>query len=139
MTSPRRPRNPLVRALLNRLLGDEGERAAARFLRRRGLRVITRNYRTPYGEVDLIAREGNTLVFVEVKTRREGHPAEAVTPEKERRLTLAALGFLRRFRLLEQPSRFDVVAVVWPESDSPPAIEHFPNAFEPPGRGQFFR
>jgi putative endonuclease len=130
--------NRLVRSVLNRLLGDEGERAAARHLRRRGLRVITRNYRTPRGEIDLIARDGDTLVFVEVKTRRAGHPAEAVTPEKQRRLSLAALTFLRRFGLLEQRCRFDVVAVVWPDAVSPPAIDHIPNAFEPPGRGQFF-
>jgi putative endonuclease len=131
--------NRLVRAVLNRLLGNEGERAAARYLRRRGLRIITRNYRTTRGEIDLIARDGDTLVFVEVKTRRAGRPAEAVTPQKQRRLTLAALNFLRRFELLEQRCRFDVVAVVWPDGARSPTIEHIPNAFEPPGRGQFFR
>ncbi len=131
--------NRLVRAVLNRLLGDEGERAAARFLRRRGFRVITRGYRTARGEIDLIAREGNTLVFVEVKTRRKGEPSEAVTLEKERRLTLAALHFLRRYHLLEQRCRFDVIAIVWPDSRQPPTIEHIVNAFEPPGRGQFFQ
>jgi len=128
-----------VRAVLNRLLGDAGERVAARYLRRQGMRVITRGFRTARGEIDLIAREGDTLVFVEVKTRRRGQPAEAVSPEKQRRLTLTALQFLRRFRLLECPCRFDVVAVVWPDDSRPPSIEHFRNAFEPPGRGQFFR
>ena len=102
--------NPIVRAFWNRWLGDRGEREAARFLRRRGLRVLIRGYRTDQGEVDLIARDGDTLVFVEVKSRRQGEPAEAVTPEKQRRLTLAALHFLRRHDLLEQPCRFDVVA-----------------------------
>ncbi len=131
--------NPFVRAVLNRLLGREGERAAARHLRRRGFRVITRGYNTSRGEIDLIARDGDTLVFVEVKTRREGCPLEAVTPEKERRLTLAALHFLRRYDLLEQRCRFDVVAVHWPDSARAPSIEHVVNAFEPPGRGQFFR
>jgi putative endonuclease len=131
--------NRWLRAVLNRLLGDRGERAAARYLRRRGLRIITRNYCTTHGEIDLIARDADTLVFVEVKTRRRGQPAEAVTPEKERRLTLAALQFLRRHRLLEQKARFDVVAVVWPDDGRPPAIEHIPNAFEPPGRFQLFR
>jgi len=131
--------NRFVRALIRRVLGDAGERAAARDLRRRGFRVITRGYRTARGEIDLIARDGDTLVFVEVKTRRSGHPAEAVTPEKQRRLTLAALHFLRKYQLLEQRCRFDVVAVVWPEGSATPTIEHFPNAFEPPGRGQFFR
>jgi putative endonuclease len=131
--------NRIVRAVLNRVLGDRGERAAARYLRRRGLRVITRGYRTALGEIDLIARDGDTLVFVEVKTRRAGLPAEAVTAEKERRLTLTALQFLRRYRLLEQRCRFDVVAVVWPDAAGSPTIQHIVNAFEPPGRGQFFR
>ncbi len=131
--------NRVLRALLNRVLGDEGERAAARHLKKRGMRVITRGYRTPRGEIDLIARDGDTLVFVEVKTRRAGHPAEFVTEEKQRRLTLAALHFLRRHRLLDQHCRFDVVAIVWAERARTPLIESFKNAFEPPGNGQFFR
>jgi putative endonuclease len=136
---PRGPLNPIVRALLGRLLGDRGEREAALYLRRQGLRVLVRGYRTPRGEIDLIARDGDTLVFVEVKTRRQGQPAEAVTPEKQERLTLAALHFLRRHRLLEGRSRFDVVAVVWPDQNRTPLIEHIRNAFEASGRGQFFR
>jgi putative endonuclease len=131
--------NPIARAFLNRLLGDRGERLAARHLRRQGLRVILRGYRTPHGEIDLIAREGPTLVFVEVKARRQGEPAEAVTPAKQRRLTLAALEFLKRHDLLEQPSRFDVVAIIWPDDRRPPSLEHFRNAFEAVGRGQMFR
>jgi putative endonuclease len=131
--------NATVRALLNHLLGDRGERAAARHLRRQGLRVLLRGYRTARGEVDLIARDGRTIVFVEVKTRRRGAPSEAVTPEKERRLTLAALQFLQENRLLDCPARFDVIAVVWPDDRGTPAIEHYRNAFEADGRGQFFR
>lgn len=130
---------PKLRALMNRVLGDEGERLAARYLRRKGLRIITRGYRTPRGEIDLIAREGFRLVFVEVKTRRQGEPAEAVTPEKERRLTLAAMEFLKRNRVLDAPSRFDVIAIVWPEGGGKPSIEHIENAFEAVGRGQMFR
>ncbi|MBX6315747.1 MAG: YraN family protein [Isosphaeraceae bacterium] len=130
---------PNLRAWLRRLLGDRGERAAARYLRRRGLRIITRGYRTPLGEIDLIARDGDTLVFIEVKTRRRGDPTEAVTPEKQRRLTLAALHFLRRYDLLEGRCRFDVVAVTWPEAGQALSIEHFPAAFEAVGRDQMFR
>src|SRR2546421_87475 len=75
--------NPIVRAMLNRVLGQEGERAAARFLRKyRGMRILMRNYRGPAGEIDLIARDGDVLVFVEVKTRRAGIPAEAVGPAR---------------------------------------------------------
>ncbi len=129
----------LVGGFWNRVLGDRGERAAARFLRRKGMRVITRGYRTRYGEIDLIARDGDILVFVEVKSRRQGVPAEAVTFEKQRRITLAALHFLRKHDLLDLRSRFDIVAVVWPDERGEPQIEHIPNAFEAVGRGQMFR
>jgi putative endonuclease len=74
-----------------------------------------------------------------VKARRRGVPAEAVTPEKERRLSLAALQFLHKYKLLEARSRFDIVAIVWPDDRSPPQIEHFKNAFEAVGRWQMFR
>ena len=131
--------NRFMRALFNRILGDEGERAAARYLRQQGYRVITRGYRTSRGEIDLIAREGNVLVLIEVKTRRGGQPAEAVTLEKQRRLINVALQFLKRHRLLEQRCRFDVIAIVWADSSGEPVIEHIRNAFEPPGQGQFFR
>lgn len=138
MNSPQPP-SP-GRRLWNLWFGDRGEREAARFLRRRGLRILGRGYRTPQGEIDLIARDGDTLVFVEVKSRREGQPAEAVTPEKQRRLTLAALHFLRRHGLLEQRCRFDVVAIVWPDGRRrPAAIDHIPHAFEAVGHGQMFR
>jgi len=128
----------IVRALLNRLLGERGERTAARYLRRHGMRVLCRRYRTKLGEIDLIAREADTLVFIEVKARRRGAPAEAVTDEKQRRLTLTALHFLRKYDLLEQRSRFDVVAIVWPDDRRAPEIEHIRNAFEAVGRGQMF-
>jgi putative endonuclease len=130
---------PIVEALWNRLLGDRGEREAALYLRRHGLRVLRRGYRTDHGEIDLIALDGDVVVFVEVKARRQGTPAEAVTPEKQRRLTLAGLHFLKKFGLLDQRSRFDVVAIVWPEDRSPPRIEHIRDAFEAVGRGQMFR
>jgi len=131
--------NPILRAMLNRILGREGEAAAARYLRRQGMRILTRNHRGPAGEIDLIARDGDTLVFVEVKTRRAGVPAEAVTPAKEKALTLTALHFLRRHRALDVCSRFDIVAIVWPDSRRKPQIEHIRNAFEAVGRGQMFR
>ncbi|MHC5537121.1 YraN family protein [Singulisphaera rosea] len=131
--------NPRLRAILSRIFGGQGEREAARFLRRKGFRILLQGYRTPLGEVDLIARDGDTLVFVEVKARRHGEPAEAVTPEKQRRLTLAALQFLKEYDLLEQRSRFDVVAIVWPEGSRTPSIDHFANAFDAVGRGQLFR
>ena len=129
----------VVRGLWNRLLGDRGERAAARYLRRHGMRIITRGYHTAWGEIDLVARDAETLVFIEVKARRRGTPAEAVTAEKQRRLTLASLHFLQRNKLLEQRCRFDVVAIVWPDDRKPPQIEHIRDAFESVGRGQLYR
>jgi putative endonuclease len=122
-------------------LGNEGERLAARYLRRQGFRILARRYRTPAGEIDLVARDGKSIVFVEVKTRRSeaaGQPHEAVDHYKQAQLTRLALAFLKRFRLLEQPARFDVVSIVWESAASGPEIIHYRNAFEPPGRGQMF-
>ena len=119
-------------------LGWAGERAAARFLRRRGFTIVARGARDRLGEIDLVAVERRTVVFVEVKTRRSrraGAPVEAVGPDKQRRLTRAALSFLRRHDLLEAPARFDVVGVVWPRGRRP-VIKHYGNAFEPTGRWQ---
>jgi putative endonuclease len=103
------------------------------------MRILMRGYTAHHGEIDLIARDGDTLVFVEVKTRRQGVPAEAVTPEKQRRITLAALHFLREHGLLEQRCRFDIVAIDWPDDRREPRIDHIRNAFEAVGRGQMFR
>lgn len=128
-----------LRNLLSRWLGERGERAALRYLKARGYRLILRGYRSNYGEVDLIARDQNVLVFVEVKARRRGDPAEAVTVDKQRKLTLTALHFLKRHRLLEQACRFDVIAIVWPVDRGQPEIEHYRHAFEAVGLGQFFR
>jgi putative endonuclease len=86
-----------------------------------------------------VAVDGDVVVFVEVKARRQGTPAEAVTPEKQRRLTLAALHFLKKHRMLDQRSRFDVVAIIWPDDRGEPQIEHIRDAFEAIGRGQMFR
>lgn len=129
----------VAEAFWNRLLGNRGEREAARYLKHHGLKVVCRGYRTEHGEVDLVAIEGNVIVFVEIKTRRQGTPAEAVTQEKQRRLTLAALHFLRKHKLLEQRSRFDVVSIIWPDLDRKPQIDHIRDAFEAVGRGQMFR
>ena len=114
-------------------LGDRGEAQAARFLRRKGYKLLGRHDRRRAGELDLVALDGQVIVFVEVKTRRSaefGHPAEAVGPEKQRRLTRAALAWLKRYDLLDQPARFDVIAITWPLDAKHPTIEHFPNAFE---------
>lgn len=95
-------------------LGKAGEDLACRELERRGYAVVARRYRTRSGEIDIIARDGPTVVFVEVKARRGaafGVGAEAVTAFKRRRLAHVALDYLARHRLLDHPCRFDVVSI----------------------------
>lgn len=131
----------LGRRRRSRTLGQRGEAAAAKFLKKRGFTIVARSDRGRLGEIDLIAVQDRTVVFVEVKTRTShdaGHPADAVDDEKQRRLTRLALTYLKRHNLLEHPARFDVVAVTWPEGERKPKIEHFPNAFEPVGNWQMF-
>lgn len=112
-------------------MGDRGENLAARFLRDLGYRIIVRNFRNEVGELDIIARDGNTLVFVEVKTRT----LEEVTPElqvddtKQKQLTRVAQAYMSRFGSPRPPARFDVIAVIWPEGRDP-VIRHIPHAFE---------
>jgi len=127
----------LGRLLPNKPLGQRGERAAERHLRRSGYRIVARGDRSKWGELDLIAVDGETVVFVEVKTRDgqdAGHPSEAVNLTKRRKLTRLAVSFLKRHGLLESPARFDVVAVTWPQDARRPQIEHFKNAFEAVGQ-----
>lgn len=122
-------------------LGDAGERQAAKYLQRKGYRIITRRFRFGRGDIDLVARDGETIVFVEVKTRRSsdrGKPEEAVDLFKQKQLTKLALAFLKRYNLLERAARFDVISIVWPDDRQPPTITHFQNAFPPVGRGQMF-
>lgn len=131
----------LSRLRPKRTLGQRGEAAAATFLKRLGYVIVARSDRGRLGEIDLIAVDGRTVVFVEVKTRSShdaGHPAEAVDEQKQRRLTRLALTFLKRHELLDHAARFDVVAVTWPTPQVTPTIEHYRNAFEPSGRGQWF-
>lgn len=130
-----------MRGILAKFLGDDGERLAAQFLRRQGFKILARQYHTKLGELDLICREGETIVFVEVKTRRSdaaGRPEEAVTFAKQKQLTRAALAFLKQHGLLECAARFDVVSIVWPADSGDPSIDHYRDAFPPVGSGQMF-
>ncbi len=127
--------------LLNRWLGNRGERKAAGFLRGLGYRILARQYANRHGEIDLIARDGDTLVFVEVKTRRSnagGLPVEAVTTDKQRKLTMTALVWLKRRGLLESRCRFDVVSIIWPKDSKTPEITHYKNAFPAVGINSMF-
>lgn len=123
-------------------LGQRGEAAAARYLKRLGYKIVARGTHIRRGEIDIIAVDGRTIVFVEVKTRDSsvaGEPHEAVDLKKQDRLTRLALVYLKRRRLLDYPARFDVVSIIWPRSERRPKIQHIKNAFEATGRGQMFR
>ena len=111
-------------------LGALGEDLACRELRRRGYAILARRYRTRHGEIDIVASHGSVLVFVEVKARstgRFGGPVAAVTPAKQRKLTLMALDYLARSHTSGVACRFDVVAVAM--VDGRPRVEVVINAF----------
>ena len=115
-------------------LGKIGENLACGELERRGYAILTRRYRHAGAEIDIVARDGPALVFVEVKTRegREfGDGAEAVTRRKRRRIAMAATDYLARHQTGECPCRFDVVSIML--SDGEPEIEVIPNAFDASG------
>jgi putative endonuclease len=122
-------------------LGERGERAAERFLKRLGYKIVARHDRGRLGELDLVAVDDRTVVFVEVKTRRDdmvGSPAEAVDERKQAKLSRLALAYLKRHGLLDYSARFDVVAITWPEVTQPPKIVHYINAFPVVGVGQMY-
>ena len=112
--------------------GRAGEEAAAHFLESRGYEILHRNYRLPLGEIDLVARDRNWIVFVEVKARTGhgyGAPAEAVDGKKQLRMTRAAFAYLAEHRLEGRDCRFDVLGVLI-GSDGRLEIEHLVNAFD---------
>jgi putative endonuclease len=111
-------------------LGKEGEEIALRFFRKKGYRIIERNYRTPLGEIDLIAKDGDVIVFIEVKTRIDiafGRPFEAVDWRKKEKIKKVSLCFLKRFRY-EVPARFDVLSINIENGEK--KVEHIRDAFE---------
>src|SRR5262245_6386004 len=113
-------------------LGRLGEELACAELERLGYVVVTRRYRTRYGELDIVARHEGMLVFVEVKARESrdfGHPAEAVTPQKMRRLFLMATDYVMCAGVRDTAFRFDVVSVEM--QFDPPRITVYPDAFRP--------
>jgi putative endonuclease len=111
--------------------GKSGEDRAADELERRGYAITARRYRTKHGEIDIVARDGETTVFVEVKARTNdefGTAAEAVTRRKQRRLVSMAVDYIARLRLGDVPCRFDVVAIDGVGESA--VITVYPNAFE---------
>lgn len=112
-------------------VGRQGEDLAAEYLKNRGYKVIARNFRTRFGEIDLICRHRRVLVFVEVKTRSStyfGPPGAAVDRRKQQKLSRTALAFLQEKRWADQSARFDVLEVTFDRGR--PLINHLEDAFD---------
>lgn len=115
---------------MKKSLGNKGEEIASVFLKKKGLKILERNYRTPAGEIDIIAKDGNTLVFVEVKTRTGdlfGQPVEAICQRKRKTMERTALYYILKGKQ-ECPARFDVIGIKILSGRE--EIEHLKNAFE---------
>lgn len=115
-------------------LGQQGEDAAAAYLRKLGYRILARRERVLRGDIDIVALDERTVVFVEVRTRsdcRHGHPAETVGHRKQRRIAELANAYIRKNRLEDCRVRIDVVAVTFSDVGLP-QVEHFQDAFESP-------
>jgi putative endonuclease len=115
----------------NQIFGKTGESVAADYLSRQGYQILERNYRSKVGEIDIIAQDGDALVFVEVKTRRSESFASAksaITAQKRKKISMAALSYLKKKGLLHKKARFDVVTVVDPAGSA--KIDLIPNAFD---------
>lgn len=115
----------------DQLFGKEGESLAVLHLKEQGYKIIEQNYRTKLGEIDIIAKEKNTVVFIEVKSRKSGDfgsPKYAVTPKKMRKISMVALYFLKVTNQSRVKARFDVVSISPGEKE--PEIEIIKNAFD---------
>ncbi|MCK4536193.1 MAG: YraN family protein [Desulfuromonadales bacterium] len=112
-------------------LGARGEEIAVRYLQDRRFKILERNFATPIGEIDIIARQGRTLAFIEVKTRRSnafGSPAEAVGPRKQRQILKTAKWYLASGQGRGLQPRFDVISILVQGENV--QVEHIPAAFE---------
>jgi len=112
-------------------LGAKGEKIARQFLQKAGYKILETNWRGGLGEIDLIAEEGDNLVFIEVKTRSStdrGHPFESIGSRKQRQLIKAAREYLGKHGFEERYCRFDAVSVL--HGDGEPQLELIKNAFE---------
>ena len=118
-----------------RQFGDKGEKIAKAFLRKKGIAVHAVNYRTPFGEIDLVAQEGGELIFVEVKTRRSetfGRPEESVTPAKIQHILRSGEFYMQTHKWVDRPWRIDVIAITM-KAGSDPEIVHFTHIDNPQG------
>jgi putative endonuclease len=111
--------------------GEQGEALAVQRLKKAGYKIIETNYRTRLGEIDIIAKDKDTIVFVEVKSRRSvnfGNPKQAVTLRKQKKISMVALSYLKTTGQSNAKARFDVVTVI--SNQDKPQVEIIKNAFE---------
>jgi putative endonuclease len=111
--------------------GEKGEALAVRRLKKAGYKILETNYRTQLGEIDIIAKEDDTIVFVEVKSRRSvqfGNPKQAITVQKQKKISMVALCYLKATGQSAARARFDVVTVI--SNQDKPQVEIIKNAFE---------
>lgn len=128
MTQAHHSREPFV--IDRAAIGRSGEDVACELLQKRGMKILDRNVREKFAEIDIVADDNGTLCFIEVRTRkddRHGHPAETIGPAKQRSVRRAAEAYLARKRrsLQTTPVRFDAVTIVWHSGE----VIHFENAF----------
>jgi putative endonuclease len=113
-------------------LGRRGEDEAASYLKKQGYILLQRNYRCPLGEIDIIAKDGKTLVFAEVRARSSGRfglPQESIHWHKQSRLRKVAQYYLKAVQKEEAPVRFDVLALLFDRENQPVHVEHIKGAF----------
>jgi len=113
-------------------LGKQGEDLAVASLEERGYHILERNYRIKLGEIDIVARQDDTICFVEVKTRTtpaSGHPGEAISRSKQHKLSKVALSYLKDHKLMNKRARFDVVSIIT-NAPQEKSIKIVQNAFE---------
>jgi putative endonuclease len=111
-------------------VGRGGEEEAARFLTQKGYRILERNFRAERGEIDLVAIDGNSLVFIEVKTKAKdgfGEPEDWVSPKKQRQIGKVAMAYLQKHGLEDADCRFDVIAITHAGTEK--RIHHIEDAF----------
>lgn len=121
----------------NRLLGAYGEQAAISYLERQGYKILQKNYRCKLGEIDIIAADGDTMAFIEVKTRRSekfGQPCDSVNYRKQNQIVKTAMCYISQRNLTDWMSRFDVVEVLMGADEDIKSIRLIQNAFEYSGR-----
>ncbi len=118
-------------SLSGKKLGQTGEKAGVRFLETQGYTILEQNYRTRHFEIDIIARENDTLCFIEVKTRstlKKGRPRESVTPAKQKKIIMGTSFYLKSNKIVNQRVRFDVVEIIY--TGDVPEITLIRNAFQ---------